>query len=121
MAKRAAMQESVMDATGTGEERHPRNIAVNRRPTMKKGGSMIKGTGVILIFVAMMTAPFAVTAQTDQAFEVTCYANGLNIGTITIFDISLADSACNRTFPACGDHCRACYVDAKLNQVCTGG
>jgi hypothetical protein len=85
----------------------------------KSGSSMVRMLGGILISLALMAMLSTATAQAaTRNFQVRCYVNHQIIGTLTIYDVSMAANACNKTFNICEGNCTGCFIDVNFREVC---
>jgi hypothetical protein len=81
---------------------------------------MVKKLGGVLIWIAIVALLSVEPASAAaRAFEVRCYDGSHQaVGTLSIFDISMAATACNRTFNVCEGSCTGCFIDVNYREVC---
>jgi hypothetical protein len=83
---------------------------------------MKKILSIIVLGFALMAMLPAMSAAANRDFEVRCYvgnpSNNEYVGTIDIFDVSMAGVSCNNVFNACEGNCTGCYADPNDREVC---
>ena len=81
----------------------------------KKIAGLLAG---IIVGVAVL-AGAASLAAADENMPVTCYRDGSQIGTATVFDWKTAAAACNSLLYDCKGACIGCFQDSDyVNNVC---
>lgn len=80
---------------------------------------MTRVLGGILISLALIAMLSAATAQAAaRNFQVRCYVNHQPVGTLTLYDVTMAANACNKTFNICEGNCTGCFMDVNFREVC---
>jgi len=90
---------------------------------MNRASRLMSSVACVLLLVTMIAgvtaSPDLAEADHDSGYSVDCYLGNpnqnRNIGTITIFDMTSAGSACNSTFIDCDGKCVGCVTDFDLD------
>ena len=74
-------------------------------------------SGTVLLATGLM-AP----ASADESFSISCYkdpGSDLSVGSVVVYDVSLAARSCNSMYYDCRGRCIGCYHDFDyIDNVC---
>ena len=77
--------------------------------------------GLLLVIVLLATGLMS-PAIADESFSISCYkdpGSDLSVGSVIVYDVSLASRSCNSMYYDCKGKCVGCYHDFDyIDNVC---
>jgi len=76
----------------------------------------------ILSGTVLLATGFMAPASADESFSISCYkdpGSDLSVGSVVVYDVSLAARSCNSMYYDCRGRCIGCYHDFDyIDNVC---